>query len=46
MKDAKDRRIAELEKQVLALNTLIDIAEADVQRLRKYLKAYRELAEV
>lgn len=35
MKDAKDRRIAELEKQVLALNTLIDIAEEQGLMKRK-----------
>ena len=35
MDDAKDRRIAELEQQVLALNTLIDIAEEQGIQIRK-----------
>ena len=35
MPDAKDRRIAELEQQVLALNTLIDIAEEQGIQIRK-----------
>lgn len=35
MKDAKERRIAELERQVLALNTLIDIAEEQGIQVRK-----------
>lgn len=44
MKDAKERRIAELERQVLALNTLIDIAEEQGIQVRKKSVPHPEIS--